>query len=242
MTASEIVKLAVSQIGTTEYPPNSNKVKYNTAYYGRVVYGDAYPWCMVFIWWLFYASNASKLLYDGARIAGCTTFMRWAKQQTGRWKLKDFKPGDIVLYNFDSNGTDAEHCGIVESVTKYGVVAIEGNTSASGSQDNGGAVLRKTRPNTVILGAYRPAYTAEKKTTEGFDLATLKTLQKGSTGAQVKAMQTLLIGYGYSCGLAGSDGDFGADTEKAVKRFQAAKKLTQDGICGPKTWAKLLGV
>jgi len=249
---SEILNLAVSQIGITEYPPNSNKVKYNTAYYGREVSGSAYPWCMVFIWWLFYALSASRLLYDGARIAGCTTFMRWAKQQKGRWITSGYKPGDIVLYDFDGNKNDADHCGIVESVTSYGVVAIEGNTSANGSQDNGGAVLRKSRPNTLVLGAYRPAYAASaatgtvgeavNNTTGGFDMATLKTLSRGSTGAQVKAMQTLLIGYGYSCGSYGADGDFGASTLSALKKYQKAKSLTVDGICGQKTWGKLLGV
>jgi len=250
-TASDIIKLAVSQIGVKESPANSNNVKYNTAYYGREVYGDiAYPWCMVFIWWLFYASSASSLFYDGGRCAGCTTFMKWAKKQTGRWKLKDFRPGDIVLYDFDGNKNDSDHCGIVESVTKNGVVAIEGNTSEAGSQSNGGMVCRKTRPNTVILGVYRPAYKTETTTGTvgtivnnegGFDLAKLKTLKQGDKGAQVKALQTLLIGYGYSI-YGGADGDFGSYTAGALKKYQQKKLLTTDGICGPQSWASLLGL
>ena len=246
ITVKQILDLAESQIGTTEYPPNSNNVKYNTAYYGRAVNGaTAYPWCMVFIWWLFYALSASKLLYDGARIAGCTTFMRWAKQQKGQWVTSGYKPGDIVLYDFDGNRNDADHCGIVVSTTKTGVYAIEGNTSSSGSQDNGGAVLKKARPNTVILGAFRPAYsnTGEigQKVEEVFNLATLKTLQKGSAGREVRALQILLVGNGYSVGPYGYDGDFGANTETALKRYQEKNGLTVDGICGPKTWAKILG-
>lgn len=42
-TAKEIVEKAASQIGTVEKPANSNKVKYNTWYYGRVVQGGAFP-------------------------------------------------------------------------------------------------------------------------------------------------------------------------------------------------------
>ena len=251
-TVNEILDLARSQIGVKESPANSNNVKYNTAYYGREVYGDiAYPWCMVFIWWLFYALSASSIFYDGARVAGCTTFMRWAKKQSGRWKLKDFQPGDIVLYDFDGNRNDADHCGIVESVTSTGVIAIEGNTSVSGSQSNGGMVCRQSRPFSRILGAYRPAY--KKTTTTGtigdavngakeFDMATLKTLSKGSSAKkQVKAMQTLLIGYGYSI-YGGADGVFGSYTYDALKKWQKDVGISQDGICGPVSWGKLLGV
>ena len=70
----------------------------------------------------------------------------------------------------------------------------------------------------------------------------LKVLRKGSEGADVKALQTLLIGYGYSCGSYGADGDFGSATDKAVKAYQKANGLDVDGIVGPASWGKLLGV
>ena len=70
----------------------------------------------------------------------------------------------------------------------------------------------------------------------------VKVLKNGAKGNDVKAMQTLLIGYGYSCGSSGADGSFGPATEKAVRAYQKAKGLSVDGSCGPKTWAKLLGV
>lgn len=74
----------------------------------------------------------------------------------------------------------------------------------------------------------------------------VKVLKKGAKGDQVKAMQMLLIGYGYKMTNGrktyGADGSFGAATENAVKAFQKAKGLSVDGSCGPKTWAKLLGV
>ena len=70
----------------------------------------------------------------------------------------------------------------------------------------------------------------------------IKVLKNGAKGAEVKSLQILLIGYGYSCGSYGADGSFGTATDKAVREFQKAKGLTVDGACGPKTWAKLLGV
>lgn len=58
-------------------------------------------------------------------------------------------------------------------------------------------------------------------------------LQKGDTGSDVKTMQTKLIACGYSCGSCGADGEFGPDTDKAVRAFQKEQKLTVDGIYGP---------
>lgn len=68
----------------------------------------------------------------------------------------------------------------------------------------------------------------------------LKVVKKGDKGQQVKALQLLLIGSGYSCGKAGADGDFGKGTDAAVRAFQKAKGLTVDGEAGKKTFSKLL--
>ena len=71
-------------------------------------------------------------------------------------------------------------------------------------------------------------------------LVALKQLAKGSKGEQVKNLQILLIGKGYSCGSSGADGDFGTNTDKALKKFQKDNGLDADGICGKNTWDKLL--
>ena len=70
----------------------------------------------------------------------------------------------------------------------------------------------------------------------------LSNLYTGKSGNEVKIVQNLLIGKGYSCGTSGADGVFGSATDSAVKKFQADKKLTADGIVGPATWKALLGV
>ena len=49
-----LINMAKSECGTTEWPPNSNNVKYNTWFYGHQVSGANYPWCAAFISWLFY--------------------------------------------------------------------------------------------------------------------------------------------------------------------------------------------
>lgn len=65
------------------------------------------------------------------------------------------------------------------------------------------------------------------------------TIRKGNRNVYVKEMQTMLDRLGYSLGICGVDGDFGAATEKALKEFQRDHQLDQDGVCGPKTWAAL---
>lgn len=61
-------------------------------------------------------------------------------------------------------------------------------------------------------------------------------------GADVKALQSALIAKGYSCGGTGADGEFGKNTESAVKSFQKAAGLTMDGKAGKNTVTKLGGV
>ena len=66
-----------------------------------------------------------------------------------------------------------------------------------------------------------------------------RSLSKGDEGDDVKKMQTMLIACGYSCGTWGADGDFGAATDSALRKFQGAKGLTIDGVYGPKSRAAL---
>lgn len=77
---------------------------------------------------------------------------------------------------------------------------------------------------------------------ENSEISGLPLLERGSEGDSVKALQILLIGYGYSCGSYGVDGEFGSATENAVEAFQEDMELEADGKVGSKTWAKLVGV
>ena len=66
----------------------------------------------------------------------------------------------------------------------------------------------------------------------------MTTLRKGSKGTQVKVLQWLLNENGFDAGKI--DGDFGSNTQSAVKAYQKAKKLSVDGVVGKNTWTKLL--
>jgi len=64
------------------------------------------------------------------------------------------------------------------------------------------------------------------------------TLATGSTGADVKRLQRILVMMKL-LDYTGIDGSFGPQTEAAVKSFQQSQSLTVDGIVGPLTWQAL---
>lgn len=74
----------------------------------------------------------------------------------------------------------------------------------------------------------------KKKSVEPTPAPSFNSLKKGSKGDEVRRLQNLLNLFGYNCGDA--DGSFGAKTEAAVKEFQKAMKLTQDGKFGKNSY------
>ena len=67
--------------------------------------------------------------------------------------------------------------------------------------------------------------------------------KKGTKDPAVKNLQLLLNGKGFTGKDAQKltiDGDFGSNTDYAVRNFQLAKNLEVDGIVGSKTWEALL--
>ena len=64
-----------------------------------------------------------------------------------------------------------------------------------------------------------------------------KTGKEGDSGEVVRAIQHTLRFWGYPLV---ADGKFGAGTKEAVKEFQFATDLEEDGIVGPNTWSRLI--
>ena len=268
-TASKLIKIAEAEVGYLEKKSNSsldsktanagynNYTKYardlhKAGYYQANKQG--YAWCDMFVDWCFYqlcGKDAKKaqavICQTGPYGAGCTYSMRYYKN-AGRLFTTP-KPGDQIFFGASANVT---HTGIVYKVDAKKVYTIEGNTSsASGVVANGGAVRKKSYALSYkkICGYGRPKYDAETKKEEPKKVETnkevctveIKVLRKGDKGNDVKAMQILLAGNGCKCGSSGADGSFGPATLSALKKYQQKKKIEVDGICGPATWAKLLG-
>jgi len=212
-TASTIIKTASNEIGVKE--TGNNNVKYNTEYYGKAVNGDAYPWCAVFVWWVFKHSGASSIFYGGGKTASVYEIWRYYNS-LGR-VYSSPKVGDLAIITTSAGGTYG-HVGIVKSVSGNTYVTIDGN-----SKDQ----VRTTNRTVGSPKASfcRPAY--------GSGSGSSTNLSMGSSGTDVKDMQKKLIALGYSCGSSGADGSFGQGTYNAVCNFQRDHGLTVDGVIGP---------
>ena len=139
----------MAELGTKESPAGSNQVKY-ASWYGL----PGQPWCVMFVMWVFAQAGVAL----PTRTASCTLLMNAAKA-AGSWVTSDYRPGDVVIYDWGSDGVP-DHCGIVSAVLSGGVRAIEGNT-AVGNDSDGGEVMERTRTNKQILGVVRPLYEME---------------------------------------------------------------------------------
>ena len=197
------------------------------------------PWCAAFV-----SSVAVKLGYTDIipTECSCNKMIELLKKIDSFVETDSVvpSPGWILFYDWDDSGKgdntgSSDHVGIVEKVEGNTITVIEGNYSNS--------VKRRTIAvnGKYIRGYGVPKYDPEATSKEACTVE-LSVLKKGSTGNEVKSMQILLIGYGFSCGSYGADGSFGSATDKALRAFQKAKGLEVDGCCGPKTWAKLLGI
>jgi len=145
--------VARTQVGQHESPPESNLTKYGK-WYG--VQGQ--PWCAIFVSWCFDQAKPFFLFrWVRFKYAYCPFVV--ADARAGRNGLRvvpwsDVRPGDLALYDFpgESPGT-ADHIGFVDKIinrTSGTFQAVEGNTSQTGSQDNGGAVLFKQRQTSLV--------------------------------------------------------------------------------------------
>lgn len=87
-----------------------------------------------------------------------------------------------------------------------------------------------------------PAPKPAPKPDGGVNVAALPLIRRGAKGADVKRAQGLLLANGVGVGSAGIDGDFGPATDRAARTFQSRVGIGVDGIVGPVTWSRLLGV
>jgi len=125
--------------------------------------------------------------------------------------------------------------GSGEKIQHVGVYVGDGNcVEAKGTQY--GVVMSK-----LSHWDYWGEYKAVDYSAEEGDKPTMRMLKKGTEGEDVRALQNRLIELGYDLGSKGADGKFGDKTEAAVKLFQKANGLKDDGIAGPQT-LKLLGL
>lgn len=149
---------AWAKAGYKESPANSNVVPALVALSRKngvkLGPGMGFPWCE-------WSANLAALLVGGASAKAGLIDQKWNAAYTvaavdaareGKFNSRlvsvaDAPKGAKVYFDFDGSGGDpVTHVGrLIRHDGPY-VVTVEGNTSVSGSQDNGGAVLVRRRP------------------------------------------------------------------------------------------------
>lgn len=248
----KLIRVAEEQLGYLEKKSNkdldsktanagsNNYTKYNRDLktWTGVGYINA-QWCQAFVDWCFIEAfgltDAKKLIYVWTNYTptGSDAFKkrgRYIKRGKGTPKR-----GDVIYFYSTSKGRIG-HVGIVYKVSGKTVYTIEGNTSGASSLiTNGGGVRKKSysMSSSYIDGYGSVDYAA---VFSGDD----EGLHRGDAGEDVRAMQRLLLKWDRDClPKYGADGDFGQETEEALKAFQKARGLNVTGVYDKATKAAL---
>lgn len=229
------------------------------------------PWCNTFVNGVFIRcfglEIGAAMLYQpiGGGSALCRTSADFFKT-AGAWieRGRTPSPGDVIF--FYVRGV-IDHQGIVTQVTAGSVITVEGNSSDMVAERvysvSDGSIAGYGRPRWELAADVPTVGTTDAETADSaavepkpadfganvqesekharYYTLRLPYLSRGDEGRAVQAAQGALIAHRCTCGPDGADGDFGGNTEAAVRQFQRLHSLAPDGTIGPETGAALFG-
>jgi hypothetical protein len=150
-TAAQFMALALAEVGYVEGPAE-NETKYQKT---------NQAWCGAFINWVAKAADVS-IPNCVSTLSGAQAFEARAQYHPSAKAMP--RRGDIAFFDFPNDSINKiSHIGLVigHNHENKTVTTIEGNTSGTGSQRNGGMVMIKKRSYAVgdeIVGFGRPDY------------------------------------------------------------------------------------
>lgn len=153
MEFEKLIETCKAEIGITEKPINN--VKYNDWYYGKHVEGKDFPWCAVFVAWVFEFAGLKNKLVNVSNKAWCPSYVYTARK-AGEWSTIPQK-GALALFDWNKDGV-ADHIGIVTHIDADYIYTVEGNTSTTDNANGGCVMARKRRRDTTILGYWNIKY------------------------------------------------------------------------------------
>ena len=164
--------------------------------------------------------------------------------------IKPYQKGDVNLDGSVSIGDVTELNNILAGNKESTVMAdVNGDGKISVADTTEllnilGGTTTTSKPAAPILSTPKPTTSTSTSTsTEKIITVELPQIRKGSKREEVKTLQRLLNVLGYRDKNGKElvvDGDFGTNTDYAVRNFQDAEGLVVDGIVGKDTWRKLL--
>ena len=153
---------------------------------------------------------------------------------TGMYVGESLPLAGSLIRPFGAPSPEGEGSGVTRSVTDEVVRHCGGRKGQVVEEQLPGS------PRWERFGIPAGLYTNAELEAAGvkFDPAkNIPTLRRGAEGDLVEELQAILNAkYGFALDV---DGDFGINTEAAVKAFQKSKGLTVDGVVGPKTRAAI---
>ncbi len=242
-TADDMVSIAKNEIGNTYY-------KYTSALWS-IDGSYAYSWCAAFTSYCAKYAGVSGI----KQTTGCLDQYN-NSSGTKHWVVSDksYVPqsGDLVFYDWNSTGSRSANFDHVEVVEYFDNSSRTIHTIAGNSGDGSTTtrkVCRRTRSyDSTVKCFLTPNYSGYVTPTLNNDTPLgipyprptgTPLIQYGSTGSYVCWVQSALNKVGYSLTV---DGDFGANTDSAVRSFQSKYGLEVDGQVGSATIAKLVSV
>lgn len=143
------------------------------------------------------------------------------------------KKHDVIFFQ-RAGISHVAHLWKDETYTGSGTISVLG-----GNQSD--MICKKEYKQMGIQAVYRPYY-GEEKEKYMFEVETVK---RGDKNNSVLLMQEIFRARGYKMkngNVQKCSGECGPQTEYVIKWYQQQRKLTVDGICGPKTWKDLLAL
>ena len=149
-------------------------------------------------------------------------------------------------------GNNGDYYGVIRGAVSVGTPGLilehsfHTNTRSTNWLLDEGNLDKMAKAEAKVIAEYFGMNVEEEEKTEKEEktvVVELKQIRKGSYCAEVKTVQRLLNALGYkgkNGGVLTVDGDFGTNTDYAVKAFQKAENLDVDGIVGKDTWSALL--
>lgn len=224
------------QSKTKQYPAHygsSRTARYRQDIAAGQICGDCVGGAIKWAAWSRLGTQTAKYASNGVPDTSADGMFTYAKKQGAAWGAIETlpeRPGVALRC--------AGHVGIYVG----GGLAVEWRGFAYGCVTTKVSARSWTHWYELPWVDYGAASGSGAVSGSGADLLGTRLLKKGCKGEDVRQLQEALMSLGYELPKYGADGDFGSETETAVKQLQKAADITVDGQYGDESHAALMAL
>ena len=161
---------------------------------------------------------------------GATSQWNSKKNWCAKGTVEEGIPQGVLVNLFIQKGSTMSHTGFY----------YNGDTCECSNGVQYFSPMKKNRwTHWAVANCFALEMGAKEPVKDSDDKSSVQVIKRGQKGEKVKELQRLLMSLGYKLPKFGADGDFGAETEKAVKQFQKDWDLPETGVVDQITMDKL---